>query len=112
MQKGTPDTTEIGSLTPKLAAFVDPDEWGAYLGHGGMTYGFLSEQGFIKQLNATFSAAVNNVERSYFVSGVLVCEMIKLAALELANERISLPCGDWYNGVMNVWDDMASIWSY
>lgn len=33
--------------------------WGAYIGHGGDTYGFLSESGVLPQFNATFSAIAN-----------------------------------------------------
>ena len=35
------------------------DSWGSYVGHGGDTYGFLSESGFLSQFNASFSATAN-----------------------------------------------------
>lgn len=35
-------------------------DWGTTLGHGGDTYGFISDQGFIPQLNATFSWVGNS----------------------------------------------------
>mmetsp|Transcript_11174 Transcript_11174/g.21668 ORF Transcript_11174/g.21668 Transcript_11174/m.21668 type:complete len:154 (+) Transcript_11174:272-733(+) len=85
------------------------DEWGVYEGHGGMTYGFLSEQGLIHQLNATFSAVVNNVERDYFVGGVLVCTLIREAAREIAEVDVALPCGDWYNNALEVMGDAKSV---
>merc|ERR1719197_2175604 len=35
-------------------------EWGTTLGHGGDTYGFISDQGLIPQLNATWSWVGNS----------------------------------------------------
>jgi CubicO group peptidase (beta-lactamase class C family) len=35
-------------------------DWGTTLGHGGDTYGFISDQGFIPQLNATWSWVANS----------------------------------------------------
>lgn len=40
--------------------------WGAYIGHGGDTYGFLSESGVLPQFNATFSAIANEVSSGKF----------------------------------------------
>lgn len=55
-------------------------EWGSTIGHGGDTYGFVSDQGFIPQLNATWSWAAN----SDMCGGWdITCEMIA-AAGELA----------------------------
>uniref|UniRef100_A0A7S4B008 Beta-lactamase-related domain-containing protein n=1 Tax=Chrysotila carterae TaxID=13221 RepID=A0A7S4B008_CHRCT len=80
-----------------LPRALHSDEWGMFIGHGGMTYGFLSEQGYIPQLNATFSAVVNHVKRDFFVPGVLTCMLVRLAALELRDETVDLECGDWYH---------------
>ena len=37
--------------------------WGSYVGHGGDTYGFLSESGVLSQFNASFSATANEARR-------------------------------------------------
>ena len=68
-------------------------EWGTYLGHGGNTYGFLSEQGLIPQLNATFSVVANSNADDLFVAGVLTCQIIAVAAEEVLGHNIRLPCG-------------------
>ena len=38
------------------------DSWGSYVGHGGDTYGFLSESGVLREFNASFSATANEVQ--------------------------------------------------
>jgi len=54
------------------------DEPGAYKGHGGDTYGFLSEQGMIYGLNASISVVVNQdgSVRGASASG-LICKAIE-----------------------------------
>lgn len=89
--------------------------WGAYIGHGGDTYGFLSESGVLPQFNATFSAIANEAKgevwswlrlggegegqlcrlpcQEYlgpFVKNVMVCKMIEVAAKVLLNQEIFL----------------------
>lgn len=44
----------------KLRQPLHYGDWGTTLGHGGDTYGFISDQGFIPQLNATFSWVGNS----------------------------------------------------
>lgn len=81
-------TSRHASFPPKLS------EWGSYLGHGGDTYGFLSEQGLIPQLNATFSVIANEdyyLYGSYVKSG-LACNLIEMAALEVLGEELDLGC--------------------
>lgn len=67
--------------------------WGAYIGHGGDTYGFLSESGVLPQFNATFSAIANEEYLGPFVKNVMVCKMIEVAAKVLLNQEIFLKCG-------------------
>ena len=38
---------QVGELPSRVAHPPDFSAWGAYMGHGGDTYGFLSEQGII-----------------------------------------------------------------
>lgn len=53
-------------------------DWGTTIGHGGATYGFLSDQGLIPQLNSTWSYAGNSDEGSW--ADALTCQIIKAAA--------------------------------
>mmetsp|Transcript_44189 Transcript_44189/g.104610 ORF Transcript_44189/g.104610 Transcript_44189/m.104610 type:complete len:487 (+) Transcript_44189:72-1532(+) len=67
-------------------------DWGTTLGHGGDTYGFISDQGFIPQFNATWSYVVNRdmpPNRVY----MLTCEVIRAAAEILYNKSTTLLCG-------------------
>lgn len=75
-----------------FAKHAESGEWGTYLGHGGNTYGFLSEQGLITQLNATFSVAVNANADPLFASGLLSCEIIAIAAEEILGKNLRLAC--------------------
>ena len=40
--------------------------WGSYVGHGGDTYGFLSESGVLSEFNASFSATANEVQGGWW----------------------------------------------
>jgi len=63
------------------------------MGHGGDTYGFLSEQGIIGQLgNASFSVVSNQDADGRFVQGSLACRVISAAAKVLANKTLHLDC--------------------
>lgn len=68
----------------------DASQWGYSLGHGGLTYGFSSNQGYIKPAGAGFSV-VTNVDTSYF-SSMLACNMMQIAAEVLAGEDAFLNC--------------------
>jgi len=67
--------------------------WGSYVGHGGDTYGFLSESGVLSEFNASFSATANEEYLGPFVKNVMVCNMIKLAAKVLLDKDVFLKCG-------------------
>lgn len=68
------------------------DDWGSYLGHGGDTYGFLSEQGWVPQLNATFAVVANEDFEGNFVKNALACALIQMAAEVLRGEAVDLGC--------------------
>lgn len=55
-------------------------DWGTTMGHGGDTYGFVSDQGFIPQLNATWSWVSNTENVGMDVSYFITCNLIKIAA--------------------------------
>ena len=82
----------IQQSSPRGPYPPNPQDWGAYLGHGGDTYGFLSEQGWIPQLNATFSVVANQDFVGYFVKNVLACNLIQLAAKLLKGVTVDLRC--------------------
>eukprot|EP00036_Acanthoecidae_sp_10tr_P011788 CAMPEP_0182927462 /NCGR_PEP_ID=MMETSP0105_2-20130417/13801_1 /TAXON_ID=81532 ORGANISM="Acanthoeca-like sp., Strain 10tr" /NCGR_SAMPLE_ID=MMETSP0105_2 /ASSEMBLY_ACC=CAM_ASM_000205 /LENGTH=406 /DNA_ID=CAMNT_0025065411 /DNA_START=17 /DNA_END=1233 /DNA_ORIENTATION=- len=53
---------------------------GTYMGHGGDTYGFLSEQGIAYGLNASISVIANQDGDSSFVQGTFMCKAIEVAS--------------------------------
>ena len=68
-------------------------DWGAYMGHGGDTYGFLSEQGIISKLgNASFSVVANMDSDYNFVTSAMACRLIQAAAKALQDTTINLYC--------------------
>ncbi|CAJ1460780.1 unnamed protein product [Effrenium voratum] len=78
------------------------DSWGSYVGHGGDTYGFLSESGVLSQFNASFSAIANQEYSGTFVKNVMVCNMIKLAAKILLGQDVFLK-SDPQDGLPRGW---------
>jgi len=81
-------------VSPAGALPAHLGDWGTYVGHGGMTYGFISEQGMIPQLNATFSVVKNHDKDVLLVAYVLVCELIQEAAKIYRGEVLDLSCGE------------------
>ena len=69
-------------------------QWGSYIGHGGDTYGFLSEQGIVGGLgNASFSVVANMDYETSFVQGAMACRTISTAAKVLLNIKLNITCG-------------------
>ena len=69
--------------------------WGGYLGHGGDTYGFLSEQGIIggpRPGLGSFSVVANEDSDGNFVRATLACRVIVAAAKVLLGEELELGC--------------------
>lgn len=67
-----------------------PGEWGWSMGHGGMTYGFASFQGYDFKARAGWSV-VTNVGNNYFASRIS-CLVSQIAAGALAGEDAHLNC--------------------
>ena len=65
---------------------------GSYIGHGGDTYGFMSDNGFFPQLNASISVIVN--QDAYFVypTYTVACPMVQIAARHLGVPIGNLHC--------------------
>jgi CubicO group peptidase (beta-lactamase class C family) len=84
---------EQTSFKPSLSP-PSMSQWGAYMGHGGDTYGFLSEQGIVELLgNASIAVVSNQDYNGVFVQHTLLCRVITIAAKVLRGEDISLSCG-------------------
>ncbi len=79
-------TSRTGRFPPQTS------DWGSYVGHGGDTYGFLSEQGVIPQLNASFAVVANEDGNGNFVKGALACGIIEIAARVFAGAQVDLKC--------------------
>lgn len=84
-----------GLMLEHTGAFGAPKwgEWGSYIGHGGDTYGFLSEQGLVYGLNATISVVANE-DSDGQVQPNLMCNAIKISAKVLLDLDIGLRCSD------------------
>jgi len=73
----------------------DFSKWGAYMGHGGDTYGFLSEQGIIgggQLFNSSFSVVSNQDYDGRFVQASLACRVILVAAKVLLDQALGWEC--------------------
>jgi hypothetical protein len=52
---------------------------GTYVGHGGETFGYISDQGFVPSLNASFSVIMNSNADSLSPSLTVGCPLIQMA---------------------------------
>jgi len=75
---------------------VHPDQWGFYVGHGGLTYGFSSNQGYLPQAQAGFSVT-SNTDIPYF-SGLATCRMFQIAADVFSQQKVYLNCSMYSGG--------------
>lgn len=66
-------------------------EWGTYVGHGGDTFGFLSEQGIVSGLNASV-AIVAATDSVGFIVTEAFCHTIKTAAWVLKRVNVPFRC--------------------
>jgi len=79
--------------TKSRAAPPNFGQWGAYMGHGGDTYGFLSEQGIVGRLgNASFSVVANTDGLFNIATRTMACRVITAAAKALLSEVVDLHC--------------------
>ena len=83
-------TTEIrASKVGNFSPFSCP---GAYVGHGGDTYGFLSEQGFYPTVNATIAVVANEDQHGDFVKNTLACGAYKIIAEVTQGRKAAVTC--------------------
>ena len=79
-------TNARGPYPPKLA------DDGAYVGHGGDTYGFLSEQGYYPTAAATIAVVANEDQRGNFVKNALACGAYKVVANVTMGRDAAVDC--------------------
>merc|ERR1712166_815902 len=65
---------------------------GVYVGHGGDTCGFLSEQGFHPALNSTISVVSNQDYNGEVAGPVVTCKIAQAAAKILYDDTVDLKC--------------------
>ena len=80
------------SLKKRATKPPSPHDDGAYVGHGGDTYGFLSEQGFYPTINATIAVVANSDAKGYFVKNVLACGAYKIVAKATLTRAVDVRC--------------------
>merc|ERR1719198_2386541 len=68
----------------------NPKQWGFYYGHGGMTYGFSSNQGYIPLAAGGFSVTSNTDSPAF--SGLATCKAIEIVAEVLGGQQVFLNC--------------------
>jgi len=67
------------------------DRIGQAVGHGGDTFGFLSEQGMLFGLNASISLIINH-DSGVYVGTDLMCHAVKIASKALLGREANLTC--------------------
>lgn len=86
----------IQQTSPKMIKTHHPpqiSDEGAYIGHGGDTYGFLSEQGWYPALNASIAVVANEDSNGNFVKNTLACGAYQIVAKVLHGREVDLGCG-------------------
>lgn len=64
----------------------------SYLGHGGDTYGFLSDNGFYPELNASISVIINQDHDPIYPTYVATCAVVQVLARNLVNASADFSC--------------------
>jgi len=71
----------IQNVSPNVSYRRPPlSDLASYIGHGGDTYAFMSDNGFFPQLNASISVIVNQDSDFEYPSYVVTCFVVQLAA--------------------------------
>jgi len=82
----------IQSVSPKVKSPATLEEFASYVGHGGDTYGFMSDNGFFPSLNASISVIVNQDYDWAYPTQVVTCKVVELVARHLGHEDVDLGC--------------------
>ena len=79
----------VDPTVQKLPPLTHP---GSYLGHGGDTYAFMSDNGYFPLLNAAISVIVNEDSDYRYPTLVVTCRVVELAAEALGLGAVDLGC--------------------
>lgn len=88
------------SGTQDLTVNSTPGDWGWDIGHGGMTYGFSTSQGYLPSLRFAYSVAANVDD--WDPANFMTCLLHEIAIEVLSGATVNLGCypgccpsGDW-----------------
>lgn len=82
---------DVGTEAPRR--LPPPTGLSAYIGHGGDTYGFMSDNGWYPQLNASIAVIVNEDADYRYPSYVATCKVVEIAAKYTGpKEQVDLHC--------------------
>jgi len=81
----------IQNVSPKVKAPPSVSDFSTYIGHGGDTYAFMSDNGFFPGINASISVIVNIDYDFEYPTNVITCPVFQLAA-KYAGFDVDLGC--------------------
>jgi len=82
----------IQNVSPQFFRLPPLDHIASYIGHGGDTYAFMSDNGFFPTLNASLSIIVNEDIDYRYPTGIVSCPIIELVAAAKGFGTIDLDC--------------------
>merc|ERR1712086_957495 len=83
----------IQNVSPNVSQSAPPprDHVASYIGHGGFTYAFMSDNGFFPALNASMSVVINEDIDYQYPSFVITCPLLEVVARH-AGLNVDLGC--------------------
>lgn len=82
----------INNVSPKVKAPASQGDFANYVGHGGDTYAFTSDNGFFAAINASISVIVNQDYDWQYPTYVVTCPVLELAARYKLGHAVDLGC--------------------
>jgi len=82
----------IQNVNPYMQTLPPLDDIGSYLGHGGDTYAFMSDNGYFPALNASLSVIVNEDSDFRYPTDIVTCKVVELVAAARGLKGIDLKC--------------------
>ena len=82
----------IQNVSPKIGKLPSLEHIASYVGHGGDTYAFMSDNGFFPKLNVSISVIVNQDHDFEYPSYVTTCKVVEIAARYLGHGDVDLGC--------------------
>ena len=90
----TPSVHTCQALSPHAKMPPTLDEAGSYIGHGGDSYGFLSENGHFEDLGVTLSVIANTDLDLSFAHTTFACKAYEVISKVKAGKTVDLGCHD------------------